>query len=56
PWGTGISHPRAMLEELKRQGFRGAFCIEYEHNWENSESEIAQCVKWFRDTCAELAK
>ena len=56
PWGTGVSHPRAMLEELKRQGFRGAFCIEYEHNWENSDSEIAQCVKWFRDTCAELAK
>lgn len=56
PWGTGISNAKGMLAELKRQNFKGAFCIEYETNWETSQPEIAQCVKWFNDQCAELAK
>jgi len=55
PWGTGVGKSRAVMEELKRQKFRGAFCVEYEHNWENSSPEIAECVKFFNATCAELA-
>lgn len=55
PWGTGTSDARGMLEELKRQHFHGAICIEYEYHWDNSIPEIAQCVKWFNDTCAQLA-
>lgn len=55
PWGTGSSNARAMLEELKRQHFKGAICIEYEYHWENSTPEIAKCVTWFNQTCAELA-
>lgn len=56
PWGTGISRPREMMLELKRQGFRGAFCIEYENHWETSTPEIAQCVRFFHATCAGMAK
>jgi len=56
PWGTGISNAKAMMTELKRQHFKGAFCIEYEYNWENSTPEIARCVKFWNDTCAELVK
>ena len=56
PWGTGISNARGMMEELKRQGYRGAFCVEYETNRENSTPEIAECVKFFNKTCEELAK
>ena len=56
PWGTGISNVRGMMEELKRQGYKGAFCVEYETNWEKSTPEIAQCVKFFNKTCAELAQ
>lgn len=56
PWGTGISNARAMLAELKRQGFKGAICVEYEYNWENSSPEIAQSAKWFNATCEELVK
>jgi sugar phosphate isomerase/epimerase len=56
PWGAGVSNPKAMLVELKRQGFRGPICIEYEHNWENSEPEIAQCVKWFKETCVDISR
>jgi sugar phosphate isomerase/epimerase len=54
PWGTGISNAKAMLVELQRQKFQGAFCVEYEANWENSSPEIAKCVEWFNATCAEL--
>ena len=56
PWGTGISNVKGMMTELKRQGFKGAFCVEYEYNWKNSAPEIAECVKFFNATCAELAK
>ena len=56
PWGTGVGQCKAMMAELKRQGFHGTFCVEYEHNWDNSLPEIAKCVKFFNATCAELAK
>ncbi|MGN6552244.1 MAG: sugar phosphate isomerase/epimerase family protein [Verrucomicrobiota bacterium] len=56
PWGTGISNAKGMLAELQRQKFKGAICIEYEYNWENSSPEIAQSVAWFNATCAELVR
>jgi sugar phosphate isomerase/epimerase len=56
PWGTGVADVKAMMAELKRQGFRGAFGIEYEYHWENSSPEIAQSVKFFNATCAALAE
>ena len=56
PWGTGVGNVKAQMAELKRQGFRGAFCVEYEYNWDNSMPEIAKCAKFFYATCAELAK
>jgi sugar phosphate isomerase/epimerase len=54
PWGTGKGDVAAVLAELKRQGFKGVFSIEYEHNWENSLPEIAECVKFFDATAAKL--
>lgn len=54
PWGTGVGKTKELMAELKRQHFQGAFCVEYEYNWENSSPEIAQCVKFWNDTCAEL--
>jgi len=54
PWGTGVGKTRQIMEELKRQHFHGAFCVEYEYHWENSSPEIAQCVKFFNRTCDEL--
>jgi len=55
PWGTGIGQTKALMTELRRQNFHGAFCVEYEYNWNNSVSEIAECVTFFNKTCAELA-
>jgi sugar phosphate isomerase/epimerase len=56
PWGTGVGKVKAQMVELKRQHFHGAFCVEYEYNWENSVPEIAECVKFFNATCVDLAK
>ena len=54
PWGTGIGQTKALMQELKRQNFHGAFCVEYEYHWETSQPEIAECVKFFNATCDEL--
>ena len=47
PWGTGVCNVAGILHELKRQGFKGVFSIEYEHNWENSMPEIAESIAYF---------
>jgi sugar phosphate isomerase/epimerase len=47
PWGTGKADIPAILGEIHRQKLRAVFSIEYEHNWDRSLPEIAQCVKYF---------
>ena len=55
PWGTGVCNCTGLLEELKRQQFHGAICVEYEYDWTNSSPKIAQSVSFFNATCAQLA-
>ena len=55
PWGTGQGDVKAMLAEIKRQGIKAVFSIEYEHNWTSSVPEIAQSVAYFDQVAAELA-
>ena len=55
-WGTGKAGIKAILTELKRQGFKGVFSIEYEHNWDNSLPEVTACVKYFCEVTEDLAK
>lgn len=55
PWGTGKADMEAILAELHRQDFQGVFSIEYEHNWENSVPEIAECVKYFDKVASKWA-
>ncbi len=47
-FGTGVSDIGGVLSELKRQRFDGNLSIEYEFNWDNSVSDIAQCVGFVR--------
>ena len=47
-YGTGVSDIRALLDELKHQGFVGNISIEYEANWENSVPDVAQCIGFIR--------
>lgn len=54
PWGTGVANSKALLEELQRQRFKGAICVEYEYHWDNSVPEIAECAKFFNVTVDSL--
>lgn len=57
PWGTGECDFRGMLAELKRQGFKGVFTIEYEHgSGEDLKTNVAKCVQAFSDAAARLAE
>lgn len=54
PWGTGISNIKAVLEELKRQNFKGPIFAEYEYNWMNNAPEIAQSLKYVREVVKKM--
>jgi sugar phosphate isomerase/epimerase len=53
-WGQGILDVKGMLKELKRQKFKGIFCIEYEYNWENSVPDIRKNIEYFNQVTAEM--
>ena len=48
PFGTGVSNIPAILEELKRQHFNGNISIEYEYNWLNNVTDVAQSIGFIR--------
>lgn len=48
PAGTGVSGIADVLAELKHQNFNGNISIEYEYNWKNSVTDVAQCVGFVR--------
>lgn len=54
PWGTGKADVPALLAELQKQGYQGAFSIEYEYHWESSMPEIRQSVEYFNKEAAKL--
>lgn len=53
-WGTGVLDVKSMLQELKRQKFKGYFTIEYEANWENNLPEIRQSIDYFNEIVNEI--
>ena len=53
-WGTGVLNVKEILEELKRQNFKGYFTIEYEANWENNLPEIKKSIDYFNKTSKEI--
>ncbi len=48
PYGTGISNIGGILDELKRQQFKGNASIEFEYNWQNNVTDAAQCIGYVR--------
>jgi len=42
------------LKELKAQGFKGVFSIEYEYNWDNSVPDIKECIIYFNKVTNEI--
>jgi len=56
-YGTGVANVKAMMEELKRQGFKGTMIIEYEHgDLAHLDATIPQCVGAFDKLAGEVAK
>lgn len=56
-YGTGIANVKGMMEELKRQGFKGLMSIEYEHgDLAHLDSTMPQCVAAFDKIAGEVAK
>lgn len=53
-WGTGVCDARGILSELYRQGFDGVISVEYEHNWDDSVPDIAECAAFFHSVTDEL--
>ena len=56
PWGTGKADVKALLTEIKRQGLKGVFSIEYENNTPELMANMTQCVAFFDKTATELSK
>jgi sugar phosphate isomerase/epimerase len=54
PWGTGNCNIAGVLNELKRQGWKGYFSIEYEYNWDNNLPEVRECIAYFNRVVAQL--
>jgi sugar phosphate isomerase/epimerase len=48
PYGTGQSDPAAMLDELRRQNFKGNISIEYESNLDKNVPDVAACLGFVR--------
>nr|MBI1232772.1 sugar phosphate isomerase/epimerase [Cytophagales bacterium] len=54
PWGTGTCNVAGVLHELNRQGFKGVFSAEYEHNWENNLPEVAESMEYFKRVASQF--
>jgi len=56
-WGTGHGNMKGMLEELKRQGYKGYLSIEYEYgDLKHLDANLPRCVEFFDKTTTELSK
>jgi len=47
-WGTGVANTNGVINELKRQNFKGMISAEYERNWENNTSDVKASIEYFR--------
>lgn len=53
-WGEGILNVKGMMEELKRQNFKGYFTIEYEADWENNLPHIKKSIEYFNQVTEDI--
>lgn len=54
PYGTGVVDMKAFLSAVKEMGFSGVFAIEYEHNMENNQADVAKCIEYFNKAKTDL--
>jgi len=57
PWGTGKGDTKGMMQELKRQGYKGYLSIEYEYgDLKHLAANLPKCIAFFDKTAAELVR
>lgn len=56
PWGTGVNNIAGIMQEMKRQYFKGFVFVEYEYHWKNSVPEVKTSVEFFRQEKQKLLK
>lgn len=47
-YGAGVVNIKAILDELRAQGFEGNIAIEHETNWDHNVADVAQCIGFVR--------
>ncbi|WP_316811713.1 sugar phosphate isomerase/epimerase [Pedobacter heparinus] len=52
-WGEGVCNIAGVIEELKRQEFKGVISAEYEYNWQSNSKDVALSVVNFRELVAK---
>ncbi|MEJ7589520.1 MAG: sugar phosphate isomerase/epimerase [Ferruginibacter sp.] len=48
-WGKGVANVAGVIEELKKQNFKGMISAEYERNWDNNVPDVIASVTYFRN-------
>lgn len=56
PWGNGVGNVFGVLDEARRQGFKGQISVEYEYNWDDSVPDISQCGRYLNLVAAALVE
>lgn len=54
PWGTGVNDIVGIMQEMKRQHFKGFVFVEYEYHWKNNVPEVKKSVEFFRQQKRKL--
>lgn len=54
PLGTGVANMEGVLAELHRQQFKGVLTIEYEHDTDQLENDVAACLAFVEKTATKL--
>jgi len=52
--GEGVCDIPSVLQQLKKQGFKGVFSIEYEEHPDNNLKDIKQYVQYFHEQVSKL--
>lgn len=56
PWGTGINNIPGIMQQMKKQHFKGFVFVEYEYHWKSSVPEVKQSIAFFRQEKEKLLK
>lgn len=56
PWGTGINNIPGIMQQMKKQNFKGFVFVEYEYHWKSSVPEVRQSVAFFKQEKKKLLK